>query len=85
MVARFGCVKTIKNKSNFKLQSLSESPYSMLEIATLMAVVSPDAADHGVCQKLRNQKCKATGNNTYQIVWRGNSDIAIEGVGVRPS
>ena len=25
------------------------------------------------------------GKNTYQIVWRGNSDVALDGAGVKPS
>ena len=31
------------------------------------------------------QECRAKGNNTYQIVWRDNSDVALDGAGVRPA
>ena len=29
------------------------------------------------------QKCKASGNNRYQIMWRGSSGIALDGAGVK--
>ena len=56
--------------------------HSMLEVANLILVVGGDATVHYVRQKFRCQKCKAKGNNTYQIAWRGNSDIAMDGAGV---
>jgi len=45
--------------------------HSMLEVANLIAVVGGDATVHDVRQKFRCQKCKAKGNNTYQIVLAG--------------
>ena len=43
----------------------------MLEVANLILVVGSDVTVHDVRQKFRCQKCKAKGNNTYQIVWGG--------------
>jgi transposase-like protein len=57
--------------------------HSMLEVANLILVIGGDATAHDVRQKFRCQKCRVKGNNTYQIVWRGNSDIALDGAGVR--
>ena len=55
----------------------------MLEVANLILVVGPNATAHDVRQKFRCYKCKAKDNNTYQIVWRGNSDVALDGAGLR--
>ena len=38
---------------------------------------------HEVSQRARYQKCGVKGNNTYQIVYTGNSDVAMDGAGVR--
>lgn len=56
----------------------------MLEEAHLMLVVEGDATAHDVRQRYSCQKFKAKGNNTYQIVWWGNSGIALDGAGVEP-
>ena len=45
--------------------------HTMLEVANLIAVVGGDTTAHDVRQKFRCQKCKAKGNNTYQIVLAG--------------
>ena len=58
--------------------------HSMLEVANLILVVGGEATAHEVRQKFRCQKCGAKGNNAYQIVWRGNSDIAMDGYAVNP-
>jgi hypothetical protein len=55
----------------------------MLEVANLILVVGGDTMAHDVRQKFRCQKCKAKGNNTYQIVYRGNSDVVMGGAAVR--
>jgi hypothetical protein len=57
--------------------------HSMLEVANLMLVVGGDATAHEVRQRHCCPKCRAKGNNKYQIVWRGNSDIAVKGVGLK--
>ena len=54
--------------------------HSMLEVANLIAVVGEDATAHDVRPRYSCPKCKAKGNNTYQIIYRGNSDIALDGV-----
>ena len=57
----------------------------MLEVANLILVVGGDTTAHEVRQRARCDNCRAKGNNTYQIVWRGNSDVALDGAGVRPA
>ena len=57
--------------------------HSMLEVANLILVVGGDTTAHDVRQKFCCQKCKAKGNNTYQIVYRGNSDVVMGGAAVR--
>ena len=57
--------------------------HTMLEVANPIAIVGGDTAAHEVRQRARCQKCGVKGNNTYQIVYTGNSDIAMDGVGVR--
>ena len=51
----------------------------MLEVANLIVVVGENATAHDVGQRYSCPKCKAKGNNTYQIVGRGNSDVALDG------
>ena len=48
-----------------------------------MLVVGGDATAHELRQRARCQKCGVKGNNTYQIVYTGNSGIALDGAGVR--
>ena len=55
----------------------------MLEVANLIAVVGGDTSAHEVRQRARCHNCSVKGNNTYQIVHTGNSDIAMAGAGVR--
>jgi len=50
----------------------------MLEVANL-AVVGGDTTAHEVCQRARCNNCGVKGNNTYQIVCTGNSDVAMDG------
>ena len=42
--------------------------HSMLEVANLIAVVGGDTTAHEVRQRYSCPKCKAKGNNTYQII-----------------
>ena len=49
----------------------------MLEVANLIAVVGGDTTAHEIRQRARCHNCGVKGNNTYQIVYTGNSDIAI--------
>ena len=37
---------------------------------------------HEVRQRARCNNCGVKGNNTYQIVCTGNSDVAMDGAGV---
>ena len=58
-----------------------------------MLVVGGDTTAHEVRQRARCNNCGVKGNNTYQIVYTGNSsgwrlrllDIALDGAGVRPA
>ena len=49
-----------------------------------MLVVGGDAIAHDVGQKASCNNCGEKGNNKYQIVWRGNSGVVLDGAGVRP-
>ena len=51
----------------------------MLEVANLIAVVGGNTTAHEVQQRARCHKCGVRGNNTYQIVYTGNFDIAMDG------
>jgi len=53
--------------------------YTMLEVANLILVVGGDATAHDVRQRYSCPKCTAKGNNTYQIVYKGASDVAMDG------
>ena len=55
----------------------------MLEVANLIAVVGGDTTAHEVRQRARCHNCGLKGNNAYQIVFTGNSDVAMDGAGVR--
>jgi len=63
----------------------------MLEVANLIAVVGGDTTAHEVRQRARCNNCGVKGNNTYQILYTGNSgsrrlrllDAAVDGVGIR--
>ncbi len=57
--------------------------YTMLEVANLIAIVGGDTTAHEVRQRARCNNCGAKGNNTYKIVWRGNSGVALNGAGVK--
>ena len=59
--------------------------HTLLEVANLIAVVGGDTTAHEVRQRARCNNCVVKGNNTYQIVYTGNSDIAMDGTGVRSS
>jgi len=57
--------------------------HTLLEVANLMAVVGGDTTAHEVRQRARCNNCGVKGNNTYQIVYTGNSDVAMDGAGVK--
>ena len=59
--------------------------HSMLEVANLILVVGEEATVGDVRKKFRCKHCKVKGENTFQIVWRGNSDVALDGAGFRPA
>ena len=54
----------------------------MLEVANLIAVVGGDTTAHEVRQRARCHNCGVKDNNTYQIVYTGNSDIEMDKGGV---
>jgi len=56
--------------------------HTLLEVANLIAVVGGDTTAHEVRQRARCHNCGVKGNNTYQIVYTGNSDVAMDGAGV---
>ena len=55
----------------------------MLEVANLIAGVGGDTTAHEVRQRARCQKCGVKGNNTYQIVYTSNSDVAMDGANAK--
>ena len=57
----------------------------MLEVANLILVVCEEATVHDVSKKFRCKQCNVKDQNTFQIVWRRNSDIALDGAAVRPA
>jgi hypothetical protein len=54
----------------------------MLEVANLIAVLGGDTTAHEVRQRARCNNCGVKSNNTYQIVYMGNSDISMDGTGI---
>ena len=56
--------------------------YVMDDLANLTAVVGGDTTAHEVRQRAICHNCGVKGNNTYQIVYAGNSDVAMDGAGV---
>ena len=57
--------------------------HTMLEVANLIAVVGADTTAHEVRQRARCNNCGVKGNNTYKIVYTGNSDVAMDGAEVK--
>ena len=55
----------------------------MLEVANLIAVVGGDTTAHEVRQRARCHNCGVKGNNTYQIVYKGASGVAMDGADIR--
>ena len=53
--------------------------HSMLEVANLILVVGEEATAHDVRQRYSWPKCRAKGNNTYQIVYKGGSGVGMDG------
>ena len=53
--------------------------HTLLEVA----VVGGDTTAHEVRQRARCNNCGVKSNNTYQIVYTGNSDVAMDGAGVK--
>jgi hypothetical protein len=51
----------------------------MLEVANLILVVGEEATVHDVRKRFRCKQCNIKGENTFQIVWRGNGGIALDG------
>jgi len=49
----------------------------------MITVVGGGTTAHEVQQRARCGNCGVKGNNTYQIVYTGNSDVAMDGAGVR--
>jgi len=51
----------------------------MLAVANLIAVVGGDTTAHEVRQRARCRNCGVKGNNTYQIVHKDSSIVAVDG------
>ena len=45
--------------------------------------IKHEVSAHEVRQRARCHNCGVRGNNTYQIVYTGNSDVAMDGAGVK--
>ena len=56
--------------------------HTMLEVVNLIAVVGGDTTAQEVRQRARCHNCGVKGNNTYQIVYRGASDAAMDGTAI---
>lgn len=57
--------------------------YTLLEVANLIAVVGGNTTAHEVRKRARCHKCGVKGNNTYQIVYAGNCEVAVDKTGVK--
>ena len=55
--------------------------HTLQEVANLIAVVGGDTTAHEVLQRVHIHNCGVKVNNTYQIVYTGNSGIAMDGAG----
>jgi hypothetical protein len=53
--------------------------HSMLEVANLILIVGEEATVHDVRKKFRCKHCKVKGENTFQIIFKGNGHIASDG------
>ena len=53
--------------------------HTLLEVANLIAVVGGDTTAHEVRQRARYHNISIKGNNTYQIVYTGNSSGKVDG------
>jgi len=51
--------------------------------SNVVFLVKHKVSAHEVRQRARCHNCGVKGNNTYQIVYTGNSDVAMDGAGVR--
>ena len=50
----------------------------MLEVANLILVVGEEATVHDVRTRYSCPKCKAKGENTFQIIYKGNGSITLD-------
>ena len=53
--------------------------HSMLEVANLILVVGKFATVHDVRKRFRCKQCNVKGQNTFQIIYKGNGEIASDG------
>ena len=53
--------------------------HSMLEVANLILIVGEEATVHDVRKKFRCKHCKVKGENTFQIIFKGNGHMASDG------
>jgi len=51
--------------------------------SNVVFLVKHKVSAHDVLQKARCHNCGVKGNNTYQVVYTGSSDVAMDGAGVR--
>ena len=57
--------------------------HTLLEVANLIAVLGGNTTAHEVRKRARCHNCGVKGNNKYQIVYAGNSDVAMDRAGVK--
>ena len=57
--------------------------FTQQRLANLPLVRSLHTTAHEVRQRARCHNSGVKGNNTYKIVYTGNSDVAMDGAGVR--
>ena len=57
--------------------------HTLLEVANLIVVVGGNTTAHEVRKRARCHNCGVKGNNTYQIVYAGNCEVAVDGTGIK--
>jgi len=70
---------------NFASRSLVATIYPFVGYSSLnlRAVLTFDLTTDVLSQTARCNNCGVKGNNTFQIVYTANSDIAMDGAGVK--
>ena len=53
--------------------------HPLLEVGNIILVVGDQATVHWASKRFRCKQRRAHSKNTFQIIWKGNSEIALEG------